>query len=170
MVDVFDPSATSVWQRLLHAVQARIESLALDGIPSEHIMIGQIEPHNVCLVPGIPGVLIRPLGAEEVSATGGTVYRDEVRYPVVVAFIDNVLGPDSDCQEFVRATDRRLAWRERVRRAFHNQRIVTQNDRDCIVTTDVRPGPVLDELRWKQRNMWFSTLTILPTSWETRGC
>lgn len=169
MIDLFDPSATSVWQRLLHAVHARIESLGLDGIPSEHIMIGQIEPENLCLVPGVPGVLIRPMGAEE-TTRGGTIYRDEVRYPILVSFVDSILGPGTDCQEFVRATDRRLGWRERVRRAFVNQRIWTQNDQDCIVITDVRPGPVLDERRWRDRNTWLSELTIWPTSWETRGC
>lgn len=110
----FSDGDDAVMEQCLVAVQARIQGLSLDGIASTSVKVQKVaEDRNVTL----PAVLVAPLGGETVGPNLGSNRRDDVGYPVFVG----IVAAENWNQTANRA--RNLLWRQRIRRAFSEQRL-----------------------------------------------
>ena len=110
----FTTGTAAVLEQCLLAVQSRIQGLSLSGIANGSVIVQKVpSDRNVTR----PGVLIGPVGAEAVSLPAGSNLRDDIGYPVYVGLV----AADDQDQSVNRA--RNLLWREKIRRAFHAQRL-----------------------------------------------
>ncbi|HEX3725834.1 MAG TPA: hypothetical protein VHV08_06310 [Pirellulales bacterium] len=149
--------------RCLTAVQARIGSLALPGLPSENIVVHKL-PLERRLGPtstsALPAVIISPRRTAMPPA-GGTNNLDDVDYDVLVAILDR----DNREPTLAANLDRHLLWRQQIARAFRNQRLSGVAE---VINAAVEPAEGLLEEAWK-RELMVSALLLRFTSRETRG-
>lgn len=110
----FTTGDDAVLEQCLTAVKARIQGLSLDGIANASVKIHKVPDDSKVTR---PAVVIGPAGAETNSLPAGSNRRDDVGYPVFVG----IVAADNQDQEANRA--RNFLWRERIRRAFHAQRL-----------------------------------------------
>jgi hypothetical protein len=153
----FTDGEQAVLYRCLVAVQARIQGMALAGIANERIVIRKVpDDRNVAK----PAVVIAPLRQESLDPAEGTNNRDDVGYPVIVAALD------ADNQNPSSNHDRNLLWRERLRQAFHHQRLPGVDE---IINGTVEPLPIVDTPAWFDRNTYMTAMIVRLTSRERRG-
>lgn len=111
----------SVLGRILLGVQARLRTLDLPGIGGDKIVIRKLPwVDDDTLQP--PCVIISPK-PEAIDWTRGTNERDDPTYSCIVAI---VLANGRD--NTTRGMGLQLAWRETVRRAFHNKSTLVWTD------------------------------------------
>jgi len=103
--------------------------------------------------------VIAPYGAEEIDPLAGSTSRDDVVYRVVVA----ILAADNGDQE-AHFNQYPLAWRESIRRLFHDQPLGS-----LCFSVQVQPLEVVDRDAWQQRNLFASGLVLKCFSREPRG-
>ncbi len=151
----------AVLYRVLAAVKARLAGLALEGI----------EPHNVqvCHLPwertlaatpqALPAVHVAP-AEHGTPLDQGTNQKDDVAYAVNVALLD------ADPRRHPNARLPRLSrWRERIARAFRNQRLPGVPE---VYHCTVDPDIVLDRTTWLQQGLLVSVLCLRFLTRETR--
>jgi len=153
----FTSGDEAVLFQCLTAVQSRIQTLALSGIANQSVVVRKVpDDKNITK----PAVVIAPLGRETLDPADGTNNRDDVGYPILVALLDG------DNQNPTSNHDRNLLWREKIRRAFHNQRLPGV---DAIITAFVEPLPVTDAAAWFERNTFVTAMLLRFISREPRG-
>jgi hypothetical protein len=155
----FTSGDDAVLEQCLEAVKARIQGLSLSGIVNSSVVIHKSPTdRNVTK----PAVVIGPGGAETVEF-GPTNSRDDVGYPIFVA----ILAADNQNQTSDRGTY--LLWREKIRRAFHNQRLpgVSQDGvSDILCGVETRDIVAPD---WFQAMVFVSAMVIRCRFREPRG-
>lgn len=146
----------SVLSQCLSAVQAGIQNLNLANITNSQIIVAKT-PHDSHL--SYPAIAITPYFSEHIDAKAGTNLRDEIDYPVLVS----ILAADNRDQQ----TDfsQHLLWRETIRKAFHNKRLVGV---DQVLTTYVDPQEIVDQRAWLENNLFLSEILIRFVSQEIR--
>lgn len=156
--------AFSVHYQCLLAAQARIQGLSLSGIASASIRVQKVPVASADLwgatkTYAFPGIILSPLGTERMNPMAGTNVRDDVGYPVVVSIFD------ADNQSVTANHNKYLLWRQKIARAFRNQRLPGVSE---IIYATVETGPILDPAQWMQ-NRFHSAMTLRFTSREIRG-
>lgn len=175
-------STQSIYRQILKCVEQEIKLLGLVSIPQENVITIKEDLEREFIQPKVPGVIIFPL-TERMNQFSGTNIRDDVQYPVRVDFFDSeatdmnvftddltkVADPDApgtgapDQEAYY---DRRLLWREQMRKRFSHTRFEAINSVwDCVV----EPAPILDRAAWRSRNLWKQGLILRFMSRETRG-
>ena len=153
----FSEAGEAVLSRCLAAVQAKIAGLSLPGIDGDRIVVRKVpDDRNLSK----PAIVIAPFQRESLAPVEGTNARDDVGYPILVAAMDG------DNQHPTSNHNRNLLWRERIRRAFHNQRLAGVDE---IINTTVEPLPITDATAWFERNTFVTTLLVRCISRELRG-
>jgi hypothetical protein len=151
----------SVHERCLLAAQSVIRSLALSGIDDASVVVRKL-PWSREFTQGelpFPGIILSPLERETMDHWRGTNLRDDVGYPVQVSIVDR------GNQDLQTNLGRMLIWRQRIARAFRNQRLT---DVEEIMTCVVEPHHIyLPEAFDKGVDQ--STLTLRFMSREPRG-
>lgn len=154
--------AGSVHYQCLVAAQARIRGLELPGIADDSVLTRklpldrQIGPD---FKPKLPCVLLTPMGVEQMNPRAGTNVRDDVGYPVLCSILS------ADNQKLELTDDRELKWRERIARAFRNQRLPGVSE---VYTTVVEPTSIIVPDGWL-KNVWAQGLILRFISREVRG-
>src|SRR3990172_745649 len=170
----------STYYAIMQKVQIDIQELSLVDIDSANIQLAKVQSERETIFPGLPGILVLPLGQETMPATAGTNERDDIGYPVAIVMFDidrqdtgtglpaDAL-PGTQDQEF--RFDRKLQWRERIRKKFINQRLDISSyvSGASIHNCLVEPGTVVDADDWLKDNIWTSVLVCRFLSRETRG-
>ena len=122
----------SIYYAIMQKVQIDIQELSLVDIDSANIQLAKVQNERETIFPGLPGILVLPLGQETMPATAGTNERDDIGYPVAIVMFDidrqdtgtglpTDAVPGTQDEEF--RFDRKLQWRERIRKKFINQRL-----------------------------------------------
>jgi hypothetical protein len=153
-------SETSVHYQCLEAVQARIQSLSLDGISNDDVQVLKI-PLDRGWEDGTfsyPGVIISSIGAEQQSPSRVTNRRDDIDYPVFVSMLA------ADNQDLTANHNRYLLWRQKINRAFRNQHLPGL---ECVWCS-VQPMQVTSQSAWFNA-IHHSSMIIRCNSREPRG-
>jgi hypothetical protein len=152
----FTTGAEAVMEQCLVAVQSRIQGLSLSGIANGSVVIRKVpDVKNVTM----PAVFIAPLGSETVSLPAGSNLRDDVGYPVFVGIVAN------DNQDQVENRGRNLLWRQKVRRAFHAQRLTGVAE---VFTCGIETRDIIAP-DWFQAMRFVSAMIVRCMSREARG-
>lgn len=147
----------AVHERCLDAVQARIQGLALSGIPSAQVYVRKVPWTRETT---FPCVQIAPIGAEKIPRAGGTNLRDDIEYPVLVVIVDK------DDQKQQTNRDRDLLWRQRIIKAFRNQRLPGVSEvHQCVV----EPQAINPPKDWIEQSAWVSAVRFNFVTREARG-
>lgn len=167
---------SAILKDILDAVKDRIQGLGLTDMTDDKIQIAQVMNSRETVFPGLPGILIVPIGAESMSPTAGTVGKDDIGYPIGVAILDETRqdtqdGLPADAQAGAADQDYnffdKLEWREMIRKAFFHQRL---DGVPTVYTCHVEPMPIVDTVEWLSRGgIWISMLVLRFISRETRG-
>ena len=141
----------------------QINALDLAGIATDNVVVCGSPAIAVSSMPAkmYPAVVIGPYGAEVVESFSNR--SDTVTYPVLVAIVDT-LAQDAE-QPFDRQTldiDRRLYWRQQIRRAVSNQRL-TQTTGFKVA---VQMLQIVEPAGW-QRDLWVSSMVLRVSERET---
>lgn len=152
-----DPDAMAVWEECVRATHQYIESLDLQGLSGRvnwqwfpDIKKGMtVEP---------PCCIVCPFGAEEY--TGGMNNVDDLLYPVLVVFVDNVN------KESRGNLTRDLIWRQNVSRFFRFQRLPGVPN---IIDSTIAPEVVVHPDVWDTSGLVVSGLMFKYKSREPRG-
>lgn len=167
----------SVFFEILEEVQTAIRNLSLDQMASVNIEVGKVNPERETVFPGLPGILIIPLGEEGIPVDGGTLRRDDIGYPVGILMMDQErqqsgTGLPADADEGTQDQDynlnAKLLWREKIRKEFISQglsAVTSANVWNCIV----EPQLIVDPTDFLGSNIWLSTLVLRFLARETRG-
>ena len=175
----------SVYHAILNTVRDAIRLLDLTDIADANVMICKVSAERETVLPGLPGILVFPVGEELMSATAGTNCRDDIGYPVGVMMIDAerldqstqepVAGdaetPDGGTQDQDFRMDEKLTWRETIRKRFFHARLdvsAYKSDgwvHDCLM----EPQAVVDPKDFLEANLWVSTLVFRFMSRESRS-
>lgn len=169
----------SVLYDILSAVQTQIQGLSLTDIDNANIQVAQVRnPREVVSVmPGLPGILIFPLGAESMPPAAGTVCKDDIGYPVAVAIFDYSLqateddtpagaqtgAPDQDYN-----MDQKFQWRQDIRRKFFHKRLTGVSS---VWNCTIEPMPIVDTTEWlnTRGGLWVSMMILRFLSREARS-
>lgn len=133
-------SLESVYWQCLIAAQTRVRQLELEDIPYHNVTAWKAPllravGSAITKKAGYPCVILSTMEAETLNNDEGTNYRDMVGYPVGVAIVSEMEGeyarkPEYDHLET--GHNRHLKWRERLRKAFINQRLPGVSGGDII--------------------------------------
>lgn len=153
---IIDPDDASIHNIILDAVKAKILALSLTGIQSTRLLKRWI-PRVWEEADNTPSCIIAPPGREQMI--GMLNNKDDVGYPVVVCFLDKLN------QDVTKNMERDLLWRQRVSRAFREQRIPGA---PLVYKTIVEPDAIVDPTAYQ--NGYLASLMILrAVTRETRG-
>lgn len=153
----------SLHARCMSAVQARIRTLLLSGLPSESVVIRKLPlERNLGGAGGVglPAIVLSPRRTD-MPPTTGTNGLDDVHYDVLVAIFDR----DNQEPTLRLNLDRHLLWRQYIARSFRNQRLSGVPE---VINAEVEPAEGLLEEAWKHE-LLVSALLLRFTSRETRG-
>ncbi len=151
--------ADSVYMNILEAVQSEIKTLLLSGIVDANVVLQKVPIERDSTLPGLPGILIAPVGTQNISPTGGTNVRDEIGYPAAVAVLQK--GNQDQATNF----DRFLNWQRLIRRHFIHQRLTGVTE---VNKTTVEPKDAFDATAWFEHVDASATVYRFWT-WESRG-
>jgi hypothetical protein len=162
---VYEPitdGADALHQRILDAVEAVVDSLALEGIddtiaadPGGGVIQLKV-PFNERLT--LPCVLLTAFGLAE-TMRGQVNSQDDLGYPIQVSFLAN----DAQRQE---TQERGLKWREQVSRALRYQRLAGVDE---VYTVEPEPDPVFALEGTEQLQYVVSTIAFRVVTREPRG-
>ena len=153
----------ALYDRILTAVQARIQSLALNGVANASVIVRKVpwdRDAGAGKTYAFPIVQVSPHGQEQMVPTAGTNLKDDVGYAVLISVMD------LDNQHQTNLRERRLRWREAIARTFRHARLpgITEVF-DCVV----EPNAVVHAPNWLDHNLWTSFLVLRFVARETRG-
>jgi hypothetical protein len=154
----------SLHKRCLDAVVSRIQSLSLAGVAGASVLVRKVASDEGIgsqqATPEIafPSIIVAQGGTEQAVGTAGTNNRDQYGYPCIVGMVDT----DSS---LTTNHSRNLLWRERIMRAFQNQRLPGVTEVNwCIV----EPGDITKFADFKE-GKYVSFLTVRCIARVTRG-
>lgn len=157
-------AADAVQYRAMQAVRARLQSMLLDGIDPASIVVKKIPLPRIVdprgLAVPMPAIIVSPV-KESLDAKAGVNALDDVTLPVLVTLVE----PDNQEATLAANLDRHTKWRERIERAFHNQRLPGVPE---IYVGAVEPGNPLDGPSWSN-NLYASGLLLKFTARVPRG-
>lgn len=124
-------SNESVYFQCLQAAQTRIRLLELEDIAYHNVTAWKLPLLRavgtaIKKQAGYPVVILSTMDSETLNAAAGTNARDEIMYPVGVSIVSELKDDYARKPEYDHLTtghNRHLKWRERIRRAFINQRL-----------------------------------------------
>ena len=154
--------ADSVYSRCLDAAAARIRLLALEDLAADGVRVRKLASDRDLgdgLAYELPCVLVTPDGQEQADAAAGTIGRDDIGYAVRITLLA------ADDQDLENHLPRYLGWRERIARAFRNQKLPSVSE---VFTCAVEPREVMSHEAWRD-NLWQSALVLRFFARETRG-
>jgi len=170
---------TSVYYQILSKVLEDIKALDLEDIATANIQLAKVLNERETVFPGLPGILVLPLGQETMPIAIGTVGKDYIGYPVAVMMMDSdrrdtstgqPSAADAGTQDQDFRYDTKLLWRERIRKQFINQRLpLTLPDGSDVYTCQVEPNAVVEATDWLEDNIWMSIIVLRFWSRESRG-
>jgi hypothetical protein len=151
-----------VLYRCLLATQARIQGLALAGLPGTNILVRKIAgDRDLGSGPQpLPAVQIGPVTNEQMNAAEATNLRDTIVYPVLVAILA------ADNQDLVANFAQYLGWRQAIARAFRNQSLVGVDE---VYQCEIRPGEIISPDAFFRKNLFCSALVLNFLAREPRG-
>mgnify|MGYP001585030451 CR=1 FL=1 len=160
---VVTSTTTAILYQILLAVRSRIQALLLDGIANASVVVKKLPMERTFAAQGgiaLPCVLITPQ-TERMPPLAGTNIKDDITYGVLVTLIA------SDNQEKTLALnlDRLTLWRERIAKAFRNQRLPGV---DSVITASAEPADTVIPAAWA-KNLLASAILLRFTSREARG-
>lgn len=146
---------------ILTAVQTEVQGLRLPGLAPANVIVQKVAGDRVQDLPtaALPCLLIAPHGSETADPLAGTNIRDDIVYPIRVTIIA------ADCGDQKFGFQQFLGWREKLRRAFHNQRLTAS----LCFTVQVQPLAIVDRAAWIERHLFVSALVLNCFSREPRG-
>ena len=168
---------TSVYYNILEKVLEDIQGLSLTDMPTENIELIKVENYRETVEPGLPGVLVFPLGMENITVNSGTTCRDDIGYPVGVLILDadrqdtsTGLPADADdgTQDQAFRFDQKLLWREKIRKHFNNQRLTLSGVSVGVHRCTIEPGDIVRGNDFLEANIWVSAMVIRCWTRETR--
>lgn len=159
----------SIYHAILEKVQSDLRSLDLAEIADDNIQVIKVLNERETIMPGLPGILIHPVGQELMPSQFGTVGFDYIGYPVAVVMLDidrqdTGSGIPEDAvtgtqdQDF--RLDSKLTWRDRIRKKFHHQRLSIDISGADIYTCQMEPNPVVQANTWLETNLWVSAVVL----------
>lgn len=121
----------SIYFQCLEAAQLRIRLLELEDIQESNVTAWKMPLLRavgtaVTKAAEFPVVILSTMDAETLNNDDGTNARDVIGYPVGVVIVSKLQGEYARKPEYDHlwtGQDRHLKWRERIRRAFINQRL-----------------------------------------------
>lgn len=147
--------SNAIWYDCLTAVKSTINSLSLTGLAAKDIRVQKV-PWQRSQV--MPGMFVTPV-TETSNPKDGTNYRDDIGYGCQVVCVR--LGN----REMTANFNTHLYWRERVRKAFLNQRLAGVSE---SLWCSVQPGAVVLPSAFEDNyDVW--SLIIRAICRETRG-
>lgn len=149
-----------IFTRCLEAVQSTLQELSLTGLPDSSVLVRTVPQDS--LNQSLPCVMICPAAAETHNPAGGTNERDEITYPVMVAYLK---GGD---QESANTTYREafLSARQKISDVFRNQRISGVSESTQVQTKFYN---VVDTNAWFDNNLFVGGILLNITVWQPRG-
>jgi hypothetical protein len=153
----------AVYERILTGVLSRIQGLALDGVANANIVIRKVawdRDTGSGKAYAYPSIQLSPGVRETINSLAGTNDKDDIGYPVLVSILDL----DNQNQTTNRA--RNLLWREKIVKAFRNQRLPGVTE---VFNCVVEPNAVVHAENWLNQNLWTSFVVLRFTSREARG-
>lgn len=148
--------AESVYEEALDAVNAAIVALSLSGLSS---VVTEDQPQRTDRT--LPYVSVCPAVQPE-TVVAATNIRDDVTYPVQIA----IVASKSDTVTFRKV----LGWRQSIRRRMSNQTLsASPLSGGTFRTTEVRPGPALEQNALAQHKVYLSILTVDVKTREARS-
>ena len=149
--------ADSVHKQVIDAFVAKAKTLSLAGLGNDQIREAwDVTPEQLTGMK-LPALLFSPAGNEE--DLGGTNERDDIGYPVAALFLDR--HPVTDPSNM----DKALLWRQKVRRAFIQQRL---SGVSSVYIVRYRSGPVVVQVPGAYQ-LLTQPLTFVAVSREARG-
>jgi hypothetical protein len=169
----------SVYYAILEAVETAVKAIGLQDISNDNIELIKVYNERETVLPGLPGVLIYPLGAENITATAGTSAKDDIGYPVAIAILDRdrqqsgtgePAAAEEGTQDQAFRFEEKLLWREQVRKEFINQRLSLSGvTPDQTNRCTIEPQAVVNAEEWLATNIWISVLVFRFWTRESRG-
>lgn len=168
----------SIFYSIMTKVRDEIRALDLSLIDDDKVVIAKVMNERETVFPGMPGILILPLGNESIPVTAGTTCKDDVAYPIGVVMLDAdrqdtsteiPAGADQGTQDQDFRFDTRLTWRERIRKRFMHQRLNLTSVAADVYTCHVEPQAVVTRSDWLEDNIYMSVLVLRFWSREGRG-
>lgn len=154
----------AILEQCLVGIQARIQGLVLEDIPSNHVLALKSFTEKPADIPEgenpYPLVMVMPFGQE--TEAGGPLSTDDVLYPFLVVLVD----ADQRDQELNRA--KYAKWRQQVLRSFRQQPRLVGVGR--VIKITVKPLAILDPAAWfSSPGRWMSSIEIDCLAREPRG-
>lgn len=149
----------AILEQILVAAQSRIRSLSLTDVANASVIIQKKPANRKFAASDYPAVVIAPLGPESMIATSATNKHDDVGYPVAAIVVDN------DNQDQTANRDRNLLHRERIAKAFRNQRLPGVSE---VYTCQIEPGNIIDP-SWFDAGVSISSMVLRFFARENRG-
>jgi hypothetical protein len=150
-------SSVAVHYQCLQAIQAQIQALNLDNIPSTNVVIKWL-PRSLQDVDTKPAVLVCPAGIE--TQPGSLTSTDDIGLGCAVIIVDNQNA------DYTAGLQQRLLWRQQIFRAFRHARLPGVS---TAITVDVEPKLVIDPTPFISANLFVTGFLIRPLSREPRG-
>lgn len=159
---------------ILLAMQVTLQESFADEIPAASIRIAKVDPEREAKFPGLPGMLLLHVGAEQVRS--GTNERDDIGYPVAVILFDLDRGDGTGTpgktgtQDQLMLHEKRLEWRETIRRTLrHKSSTLRANGAPfCIYDVECIPQEIVVPRKWIANNLWVSAQVFVTWARETR--
>ena len=149
---------SAVYDAVAQAVQVRVQGLGLAGIPSGQVYLVKLPADRGTVPVTLPAVFVS-YGPDAESLPGGTNYRDDVGYPVLVT----VCRPSN--QNLI-LDNTWLLWRQQIRLGFHNKRLAAAG---TVWKGVVEPRAVVDPGLFHDENLDVQQLLVRVLSREARS-
>lgn len=150
-------ASTSLFGKVLDAVATVIQGLDLDGVHDDEIRVRK-HPDDDSRV--YPGITVHP-AVDWQHRREGTNERDDVGYGVQVTMVQ------ATSQDVRRQIDRRLLWREKIRREFIHQRAPLSSITE-VYTCHIEAAPPFNRRDFR-KDYDVDSLVIRVWTRETRG-
>lgn len=154
-----DDGGDDIFTRCLEAVQATVRELDLTGVPDDRVHLRTVPQDSAGLA--TPCVFVFPFGSEGFAEGAGTNLKDEIIYPVMVAFI-KAGNQDNDATP----RDLYLLNRQRISDAFRNQRLAGVPE-SIMINTSYRE--VISTNAWLNHNLFAGGIVLNIKIWQSRG-
>jgi len=170
--------ADSTYYAILLEVQNKIRGLNLTAIPADNVKIAKVEHYRETIEPGIPGIHCITLGSENIAINGGTNERDDIGYPVGILMFDTDRQDTGDglpadampgTQDEAFRFDEKLSWRQRIIKAFNNQRLTLSAGHPNVHRCTIEPADIVRPTDWLEANLWIGQFVIRCWTREFRG-
>jgi len=170
--------ANSTYYAILEAVHTKIVQLSLTAIPAANIQLAKTEHFRETVEPGLPGIHVMPAPVETILVNEGTTCRDDIGYPVTVLMMDSDRqdtgsGLPADAipgtQDQEHRFDEKLHWRQKIRKAFINQRLTLATGYPNVLRCTIEPLEVVRRNDWLEANIWIGGLVVRCWTREDRG-